>query len=303
MTTALWTLAVLAALLGGGRWALHRGFRAPRVTGAGGPADVGLAGEEVAVATAGGKRLFGWFIPAAGPGPHPAVAMMHGWGANAELLLPLAVPLHRAGYGVLLLDARNHGRSDPDSFSSMPRFAEDLEAGLDRLLARHDVDPARIALLGHSVGAAAALLVASRRTEPAAVVSIAAFDHPERVMRLWLTRMRVPYRPLGWLVCRYVERVIGHRFDAIAPVATVRAVRCPVLVVHGALDDTVAPDAARAIHAAGAAGSVELAILPDTGHDRAPCVDTLGRDIAVFLDRATGHGVSAAAQQRVGERP
>lgn len=65
----------------------------------------------------------------------------------------------------------------------MPRFAEDLEHGLDWLLQQPDVDPRRLFLSGHSVGAAAALLVASRREGLAGVVSIAAFANPAEMMR------------------------------------------------------------------------------------------------------------------------
>jgi pimeloyl-ACP methyl ester carboxylesterase len=39
-----------------------------------------------------------------------------------------------AGFTVLLIDARNHGGSDADTFSSIPRFAEDLDA-TDELIA------------------------------------------------------------------------------------------------------------------------------------------------------------------------
>jgi dipeptidyl aminopeptidase/acylaminoacyl peptidase len=70
-------------------------------------------------------------------------------------MLPFAALLHRAGLAVLLLDARNHGDSDDDSFSSIPRFAEDLEQGLGWLARQPRIDPQRLFLLGHSVGAAA----------------------------------------------------------------------------------------------------------------------------------------------------
>lgn len=277
-------LGIAGGALGGARWAVHRGFAAPRVEEQGNPGDLDLCFDAVRVPTVGGRTLFGWHLP--GDGSGAAVAAIHGWGANAETILPLVAPLVRAGYAVLVVDARNHGRSDADTFSSMPRFAEDLEHAVDWLAARPGVDRTRIAVLGHSIGGAAALLAASRRADIAAVVSLSAFDHPETVMRAWLERMGVSYRPLGWLVSRYVERVIGHRFDAIAPVATVSRLRCPVLIGHGAADDTVAPEAARAIHARRTSDRVELAILDGVGHDHVPCFDALGAALVAFLDRA-----------------
>jgi dipeptidyl aminopeptidase/acylaminoacyl peptidase len=164
---------------------------------------------------------------------------MHGWGGNASTLLPAAQALHAAGYAVLLPESRNHGRSSRDDHSSLPRFADDLDRALDWLAAQPEVNPQRLAALGHSVGGAAVLLVASRRPGLAAAVSVGAFAHPEQVMRRWLAAYRVPYWPLGWLVNRYVEWVIGTRFSRIAPQATLAQARCPVLLMHGAQDTTV----------------------------------------------------------------
>lgn len=264
------------------RWLVHRGFQVPRETGLTTPAELGLTAMDVRVPTANGKILAGWLIAADGAGKVPAVVLMHGWGADRSTLLPLAPALHAAGLAVLLVDARSHGASDGDSFSSMPRFAEDIDAALDWLRRQDWADPAALAVVGHSVGGAAALLAASRRSDVAAVVSLSAFDHPERVMRAYLRRAHVPYVPLGWLVCRYVERVIGHRFDHIAPVSTIARLRCPVLIGHGADDCLVPADAARAIHAR-AGDNVHLRILPDAGHEGPADMDALGRMLAGFL--------------------
>ena len=170
---------------------------------------------------------------------------MHGWGGNAAMMLPLARPLHDAGFATLFVDARCHGASDDDSFASLPRFAEDVEHAFEWLAARADIDAGRIALIGHSVGAGAALLAASRRPDVAAVVSVAAFSHPAAMMRRWLATRRIPEWPVGRYILGYVQRTIGHRFDDIAPVTTIARVRCPVLLVHGADDDVVPLDDAR----------------------------------------------------------
>jgi dipeptidyl aminopeptidase/acylaminoacyl peptidase len=264
------------------------GLRAPRIREQGNPQRCGLAYREVSIPGANGKRLFGWFIAAGANAAAPAVAVLHGWGSNAEMMLPLAAPLHRAGYAVLLFDARNHGRSDGDSFSSMPRFAEDLEHALDWLALQPGVDAARVAALGHSVGAAAALLVASRH-RLAAVVSIAAFAHPEGMMRRLLASHHIPYAPLGWYVLRYVERVIGHRFSDIAPCNTISNIRCPVLLVHGAEDATVPVEEAKTIYANRCGEHVRLLILAGD-HDSVEELDRHVDKLTAFLDQATARG-------------
>lgn len=87
--------------------------------------------------------------------------------------------------------------------------------------------------MGHSVGAAAALLHGSIHQDVRAVASLAAFAHPREVMRAFMAEKRAPYPLIGWYVVRHVQRVIGSTFDDIAPVNTMARVLCPVLVVHG----------------------------------------------------------------------
>lgn len=133
MNATLVTILTIIAALFAIHKAIHIGFRAPRLIEQGSPADFGISFSDIGIPTRRGKRLFAWWLPAMIPNQvmAPTILLMHGWGSNAELMLPLAVPLHRAGMNVLLLDARNHGRSDADNFSSMPRFAEDVAEAID----------------------------------------------------------------------------------------------------------------------------------------------------------------------------
>lgn len=235
----LWALRRLAHL------AILRGLRAPRLGHTQAPDDPRVASalvRDVHITGARGKSLFAWLVspPSQFARPVPAVVVMHGWGANAAMMWQVVPPLHDAGFAVLLVDARCHGRSDDEDYTSMPRFAEDIAAGLAWLRRQPGIAPDRLALVGHSVGAAAALLYASRHRDVRAVVSLAAFAHPREVMRAFMAEKRVPYPLVGWYVMRHVQRVIGSSFDAIAPLHTITQVHCPVLVVHGR-QDTVVP--------------------------------------------------------------
>ncbi len=273
----------LLALLWTARWAIRRGLTAPRVAEQRDPGDLGLPFRTVEFPTANGLSLRGWFIPASDENA-AAIAVLHGWGGNAETMLPLAAPLHRQGHAILLFDARCHGMSDDDSFASLPRFAEDLEHALDWLRAQPGIDAQRIAAIGHSVGAGAALLIASRAPQLAAVVSIAAFAHPDAMMRRWLAWRRIPYWPVGWAILEYVQHVIGTRFESIAPVNTIRSVRCPVLIAHGTEDMTVPVAEAREIYAQRAHDGVEL-LLMQGSHDEYAEMD-IGIDaVLAFLSR------------------
>jgi pimeloyl-ACP methyl ester carboxylesterase len=78
---------------------------------------------------------------------------------------------------------------------------------------------------------------------------------------------------------RYVEWVIGHRFDDIAPVNTIRQVACPTLLIHGAEDTTVPVCEAHAIHAGRAGDHVRLKVVAGSHDDYAD----LDRDMPVLV--------------------
>ena len=241
--------------------------------------------QTVRIPAARGLTLFAWFVPARAIGPRPAVVLLHGWCGNASNLLPAAQALHQAGFAVLLMESRNHGRSDRDDHSSLPRFAEDLDSAIDWLKTLAHVDTTRIVALGHSVGAAAVLLSASRRHDLAAVVSIAAFAHPEQLMRRWFALRYVPYWPLAWLINRSLERVIGANFDDIAPVNTVTKATCPVLLVHGRQDTVVPVTDAHRIWRRSNELNVTL-IECDGTHEAFDDADGITRNILDFVESA-----------------
>ena len=233
--TRRWLL-LTAALAGGALVAAPRAFRrafAPPQREAGqSPADFGLVTEEVWLRSVNGTRLHAWYVPADSAGA--ALVVLHGWGSHGGLMLPLAEPLHADGFHTLFLDARNHGLSEHDSFASLPRFAEDLEAAADWLRAHPDVT--RVGAIGHSVGAGAAILAASRGDLLDVVVSVSAFAHPGELMRRQMARIPAPILSL---LLGAVQRTIGHRFDDFAPRFRVGDVTVPLMLVHGDVDSVV----------------------------------------------------------------
>jgi len=95
------------------------------------------------------------FLAPEGASGVPAVIIAHGFAGSSPFMLGFAQPLARAGYGVMLLDFDGHGsaRSRLDDGS----LQRNLDAAYAALLAQVEIDPARVALLGHSMGSGAVM--------------------------------------------------------------------------------------------------------------------------------------------------
>jgi uncharacterized protein len=132
----------------------------------------------VAVALeSGGARLNGVAYVPSGPGPHPGVLVLHGL-PGYERNLDLAQALRRAGWTSMVVHYRGAwGSRGEFSFAGV---LEDSAAALEHLRSsqmreRLRVDPARVALVGHSMGGWASLMTAARN-DVVGAVSIAGFN-------------------------------------------------------------------------------------------------------------------------------
>lgn len=213
------------------------------------PAARGLAYESVAFPSRDGTLLRGWFLPGA---DRAAVILVHGLWANREQGLEPAAWLNRAGYAVLLFDLRASGESAGDTVTFGYREAEDLIGAADFLARRGDVDPARIGVLGESLGAATAILAAGRSRAFAAVVADSSFTSVESMIGTSFRQVTgLPPFPFAPLVTWLAMRETGLRPAEIAPLAAVPQVSpTPLLLIHGGSDTLIPAQASRDLFAA-----------------------------------------------------
>jgi uncharacterized protein len=186
--------------------------------------------------------IAGWWIP--GPkADSPAVIVVHGWGScrrDPAILLPAGM-LHREGFGVLMIDMRNHG--DSTHAEGMYGFGSDeyrdILGAWDWLVGQ-GARSSSIGVLGQSGGAAAIVvamgeeprLVAGWEESGASDLGSAAVEE--------LRRQGYPefLAPGGML---WME-VFGHDVLGKSPLAEAARIGSrPFQVVQGTNDKRVAP--------------------------------------------------------------
>ena len=211
-------------------------------------------------------------LPAAlllsGSGPLDRDSNMPGQVLNVGNALAAALAAH--GVASLRFDKRGVGRSDGDYLrTSFDRETSDAGDALDRLRAADGVDAERVAVIGHSVGAAIAIRLAAGDGRVAGAVLLAGSLRSGAEVMAWQSeRIAATLRwPSRWFAGRFLrrqERVrqrllasteeivrVGRselpgqwfrEYMAYDPEPDLRTVRCPVLAVTGRKDVQVDPD-------------------------------------------------------------
>src|SRR6185437_4729900 len=121
-----------------------------------------------------------------GGGRHAGVVVAHGSAGSARLMAPFGDTLAARGYVVVLLDFAGHGANTtrlPDATAgtdaSGKALQHDLDVALAHLRSLPDVDPSRLALVGHSMGATAVTKYAKDHSDVKATVAISLPDSPD----------------------------------------------------------------------------------------------------------------------------
>jgi pimeloyl-ACP methyl ester carboxylesterase len=267
------------------------------------------------------------------PAKLPAAILLGGSGIGDRDGVAFGVPtlanmagaLAKAGIVAVRYDKRGNGQSGGRGESAtLSDYAEDARVVFKWLSQRKDIDSKRIVLVGHSEGAWVALLAASREKKFAAVVAIAGpsstgaelileqqqaalalsnLQPAEREARVALQRQihTAAMTGKGW---EGVPENLRKQADtpwfqsvlAFDPANTIKNVRQPLLVVHGALDKQVpvahAERLANLARTVGDSKTVELTLVRGVNHLLVPAVTGEIDEYAGLTDRTVSFEVT-----------
>ena len=121
--------------------------------------------------TSAGAELAGELVTPDGPGPHPAVILLHGAGWGLRSFYAAYVEAFvEAGIASFVFDRRGEGESGGSPEQDIFAFADDAVAACEAVRGLPEVDPARVGLWGYSNGAWVAARAASRLPDCAFLV-------------------------------------------------------------------------------------------------------------------------------------
>lgn len=216
----------------------------------------GVAIHQISYASPRGGRVTGRLFVPQGSGPFAGVVLAHGAPGNAEAFTGRAVYIARHGAVVIAIDAPFNRRPGgpmtltPQDSVEQVQLIVDLQRAVDVLLARPDVDGARLAYVGRSYGGATGALFAGveRRLKTYVLASA------DGGITTRFTGPGAPTPPPGqeeraraWLAA--MQPIEGLRFVGRA--------NAPIFFQNGRQDPVVTPERAEALHAA-ATGQKEV---------------------------------------------
>ena len=252
---------------------------------------------DVRVPTPMGHTLAGTLtLPRAATAPVPVVVTITGSGAQERdeaipgvegyrLFRQVADTLGRRGIAVLRLDDRGVGGSGGNHATATSRdFADDIRAAVAWLRTRDDIDPDRIALVGHSEGGLIAPLIAADDARLAGIALLAgpaytgariiAFQQRSAIGQLNRTGTAAARDAMFMTAQQQLDstaRVYPWIRELLQydPLPTAKLVRTPVLVLQGETDQQVTPEQADTLAATFRAGgnrNITVHRLPGTNH-------------------------------------
>ncbi len=244
------------------------------------PWDYGLEFTSLSIVVDSQITLDGWVIPS--PISSGTVILFHGYGASMSDLLPEAKAFRGMGYSCWLVNFRGSAGSSGNTTSIGYYESDDVAA---TVRAYHDTLP--LILYGQSMGAAAIVrAVAAKGVRPNAIVLEGIFDRLLTTVQNRFKMIGVPAFPLAQLLVFWGGIDQGFNAFALNPEEYARQVRCPVLMLHGALDRRATLEDANHVYTH-LAGPKEMIVFDETGHE--PCLKgapAMWKDsVSAFLEK------------------
>jgi len=231
----------------------------------------GATREEFDVRAPDGALLRGWKVRPRNPNGS-WVLLFHGVADNRVGVIGHSELLLRAGYSVVMMDARAHGASDGPIATYGWLERSDTRAIIDALeSAEH---PQHLFALGESMGAGIALQSAAADPRIEAVVAEASFANLREATYDYAGLRKYPwlgktlFAPFSWTLLYRDEKLAGFPIAEVSPVKAVASRAFPVFLICDERDVALPCRHSEMIYSA-ARGPKQLWVVPGAFHTAA----------------------------------
>ncbi len=210
-------------------------------------------------------KLNGWWIPSiekpiknyeilfAKKNNAATILVTHGHGSNIgkldlksdSVIVKGMLPFYYAGYNILAIDLRNHGKSQNSKPLTFGYYeSDDILAGVEWIkrnaIDDNSLDPEKIVVWAESMGAAAAILATAKDREKGNIKALicespyADFASP---LKIRLKKFKVSF--LSSWVAYWFDVFSPIKLKEISPVNEIKKIKVPMLLIHGKNDRNV----------------------------------------------------------------
>jgi uncharacterized protein len=233
------------------------------------PAEIGLPYEDIWIpvghpSDTSGGQIHSWWLP--NPSSQKVLLFCHGNYGNISFNLDRIQFYHQLGFSVLAFDYRGYGQSSGSKGNHTPCLEPtptekstftDVQAAWHYLVKQRQIDPKHITVMGHSMGGAIAIYLATQHPTMARLIISGSFTtmqdviHSKKIYRLFP-----------------VEQLLTEPFDSLSRVGSLQV---PVLYIHGEIDPDIPAEMSQRLYDASPAPK-EIWFAPNADHNNVPTV-------------------------------
>lgn len=262
------------------------------------PHRFGLSYEPVEFSTQDQLVIRGWFIPAAPSAQTtlqktsekmaevPTIVVGHGYPFDKANILGHVLFLHQR-FHLLLIDFRYFGESEGLMTTVGLHEQLDVNAALEYLQQRDDIDQTRIGAMGFSMSAA--IFIMSRDPRIRAIVADSPYASLAKIVERQFFFMP---GPLNWamvvLTRLYAKALLGLDMDQASPEHSISTLTTPLLLIHGKADSQIPAVHSQELFAKANPDLTTLWLIPGADHGQAHAMAGISYELRV-LDFFTTH--------------
>ncbi|MBQ6519303.1 MAG: alpha/beta hydrolase [Anaerolineaceae bacterium] len=218
--------------------------------------------------------------------PKKVVIISHGHGDNKYTGVRFLQTFRNLGYSTVIYDLRGHGHNEPHVCTMGLNESKDLMEVIDAVKCRFP--RSKIGLHGLSMGCATTVMALKYKPDVEFVVADCGYGILKNVCEDVLRGIKQPLQmfiPVNW-----TNRIrFGYNASNVNPIDSLVDNEIPILFIHGAADDYVAPQQSEWMYDLNKGSQKELHLIPGAGHAHAWNVDPAAyeRIIAEFIEKTS----------------